>query len=205
MASAKGIGREARQRQHKVAREERLRDRQRRQSTQRRRNLAISIGLTLLVLVVGGLLGWSGLKPKPGVQIPSQGRDHIRPGESHPSYDSNPPTSGWHYDQPARPGIYRVTVPDEVSIHNLEHGCIWISYREPGDTGLVARLEGLAARYPLTVLLTPRPHNDSAIAVVAWQRLLKLEKYDETRILEFIKAFTNRGPEPLECSGAMTR
>src|SRR3989344_5078 len=49
-------------------------------------------------------------------------------GASHEAYNSNPPTSGPHYEQPSRWGVSQAELPDEQLIHNLEHGGIWISY-----------------------------------------------------------------------------
>src|SRR3989344_6898821 len=57
-----------------------------------------------------------------------QGQEHIAIGSSHPKYDSNPPSSGWHYADPAKAGFYETPLPDEQIIHNLEHGEIWIAY-----------------------------------------------------------------------------
>jgi hypothetical protein len=91
--------------------------------------------------------------------------------------------------------VHRSQIPDQVIIHNLEHGGIWISYRDPSDTELVDRLEALAARYRSKVIVTPRPQNDAPIAVAAWTRLMKLDAYDEDKIVRFIEAYRNKGPE----------
>ncbi len=187
-----------------VTREERLKEKRRVDARRRQRDRVIYAGIALAVVVVIGLLGWSVFKPKPGEQIASQGAEHIAAGRPHPPYNSNPPTSGWHYPEPVAPGAHSNEVPDEVVIHNLEHGCIWISYKDPKDSDLVGKLEELAARYPLMVVLTPRPKNDSPIAVAAWRRLLKLQKYSEGQIGEFIRIFRNQGPESLNCVGGMT-
>ncbi len=128
-------------------------------------------------------------------RYPSQGVAHIRLGDSHPPYNSNPPTSGWHTPETAPWGAHRREIPDQVIVHNLEHGGIWISYRDPSNTELVDRLETLAGRYRSKVIVTPRPQNDAPIAVAAWTRLMKLDEYDEDKIVRFIEAYRNRGPE----------
>lgn len=159
----------------------------------------VPIAVAVIALTLG--FGCTAFRPKPGEAFPSQGREHIAPGESHPAYNSNPPTSGWHYAQAAPPGAYRQEIPDEILIHNLEHGCVWISYKDPKNTELVEKLDAIAARYPTSVVLAPRPKNDSAIAVAAWQRLLKIETFDQDQIEEFIKAWRNKAPESLNCAG----
>jgi hypothetical protein len=124
-----------------------------------------------------------------------QGGTHIRLGMSHPPYNSNPPTSGWHTPETAAWGVHRQQIPDQTIVHNLEHGGIWISYRDTEDAALVEQLKGLVSRYRSKVILTPRPQNDAPIAVAAWTRVMKLDEYDEDRIVRFINAFRNKGPE----------
>ncbi|MDR7537735.1 MAG: DUF3105 domain-containing protein [Armatimonadota bacterium] len=128
-------------------------------------------------------------------RYPEQGTAHIRLGDPPPAYNSNPPTSGWHTPQDAPWGSHRTVIPDEVLVHNLEHGGIWISYRDGDDGALVERLEALASRYRSKVIVTPRPANDVPIAVAAWTRLMKLDAYEEEKIVGFINAYKNRGPE----------
>lgn len=45
------------------------------------------------------------------------------------------------------------------------------------------------------VIIVPRPSLDTTIALTAWGRVDKMDKFDEARIKKFIQAFHNRGPE----------
>jgi hypothetical protein len=154
-----------------------------------------------LGLAVVGAAAW-GIRAatRPGVALavvtyPDQGRDHVAPGQPHPPYNSNPPTSGWHYAQAAPWGFYATQLPDELVVHNLEHGGIWISYRDASDREVVDRLAALARRYRSKVIVTHRPANPAPIAVAAWGRLMLLDRYDEQALAEFIRRFRNKGPE----------
>lgn len=131
-----------------------------------------------------------------GEQIPDQGRAHISPGQAHEPYNSNPPTSGPHLVNPADWGVYSNPLQDEQAVHNLEHGGIWITYKDIDDETKAA-LEQVARANPGSIIMSPRSENDSKIALAAWTRLLKLDSYDEAKILEFIKANKNKAPEPL--------
>ncbi|MDP2727203.1 MAG: DUF3105 domain-containing protein [Dehalococcoidia bacterium] len=156
------------------------------------------IAVAVLVLVVAGalILLMVGRKEAPTTQsFPIQGTQHIRAGESHPAYNSNPPTSGWHYDTPASWGISEREITDEQVVHNLEHGGIWISYQPSLDGGTVDRLREIVRRYRSKVLLTPRAKNDSKIALAAWGRLDTFDVFDEGRIVTFIEGFKDQGPE----------
>jgi len=42
----------------------------------------------------------------PGQWFPIQGQQHITPGQTHPAYNSDPPTSGWHSDTPLASGFH---------------------------------------------------------------------------------------------------
>lgn len=45
------------------------------------------------------------------------------------------------------------------------------------------------------ILIVPRVNMQSPIALTAWNRIERLDKVDNAKILEFIKAFHNKGPE----------
>jgi len=198
MATGDKPGTHAKRLRREAARAEKREAHERREAQRRRRALTIYGGLAVVVVAVVGLIAWSASRPQLGElgeRIAGLGQTHISLGQPHPAYNSNPPTSGWHTPQVASWGASRAEIPDEVLLHNLEHGGIWLSYKSPSDTALVEKLEALASRYRSKVIVTPRSKNDSPIAIAAWERLLKLDTYDENRIVKFINAFRNRGPE----------
>ena len=137
------------------------------------------------------------------VEILDQGRNHINVGAAHPAYNSNPPTSGWHYEDWKQKGVYKEQQPDENLIHNLEHGYIWISYRPDTATEIVKQLENFYG-FGKKIIVEPRKENDKLIALAAWNRLDKFdseskEKLNESelkRIGDYIDAYIGRGPEP---------
>ncbi len=131
-----------------------------------------------------------------GQSFENLGREHIEPQVEPDTYNSNPPTSGDHLANPADWGVYQNELPDKQLVHNLEHGGIWISYKDV-DQETKAKIEAIGKANPGSVIVTPRAANDSKIAVAAWTRLEKMESYDEAKILEFIKANKNKSPEPL--------
>ncbi len=152
------------------------------------------------LIVVGGLIGvlvWllvRSEKKRPGEVFADQGREHIAVGSEYSTYNSNPPTSGKHYGQETQWGIYQEELPDEQLIHNLEHGGIWISYNNI-DQDTKSKIEALAKKYSSKMVVTPRAKNDVKIAVASWTRLLKLDSFDEEKIVNFIKTNKNKSPE----------
>ena len=90
-----------------------------------------NLGLVaLIVLISAAGIFMLTRKPKAveGIEtFPSQGRDHV-PAGTIEEYNSNPPTSGPHYTQWEKPGIYNRILEDGKLIHSLEHGYVIISY-----------------------------------------------------------------------------
>jgi|SRR3989344_767424 len=133
-------------------------------------------------------------KPRPGEAVATQGQEHIAIGAAHIEYNSNPPTSGPHYEGPAKWGVSQTELPDEQLIHNLEHGGVWISYKDI-DEATKMELEEIT-KSGLKIILTPRAKNDIPIALASWGRIQKLQVFDKQAILDFIKANTSKSPEP---------
>jgi hypothetical protein len=94
-------------------------------------NLSKKLSFVLLaILITGGGIFILSRKPKTieGIKILSdQGRNHVPIGTA-VEYNSNPPTSGPHYAQWEKPGIYSKVLQDGNLVHSLEHGYIVISY-----------------------------------------------------------------------------
>lgn len=134
--------------------------------------------------------------PVSGESFALQGRDHILTGATHPAYNSVPPTSGWHYaDQVASWGVSASPIPNEIQLHNLEHGGIVIQYHDARDTALVGQLTTFAQSYPTKVLLAPYTDMPDTVAMTAWGHRQTFDRYNEPAMRAFIAAFINKGPE----------
>ena len=108
-----------------------------------------------------------------------------------------PPSGGPHFPVPQATGVYTGPIPDSNVIHSLEHGIVWISYNpQKTDADTVKKLTSIANSYYIDTILSPRPDNNAAIALVSWGRLLQLDKLDEATVKRFIEINRNRSPEP---------
>jgi hypothetical protein len=165
-----------------------------RQSVTRGLILALLIGFGL-ISVTSVLNSGKPVNPPSLEDFPSQGQTHIAEGTSHPPYNSNPPTSGWHYPVPVPWGLNQQAIPDEALVYNLEQGGIWLSYRDSNDKQTIQQLTDIVHRYTDHVILTYRPANDRPIAVAAWGHLLKLDVVDDNVILKFITRYIGQGPQ----------
>lgn len=144
------------------------------------------------------------------VEYPIESRGHVSVGTDVTNYNSNPPNSGDHWEQPAKAGVYENELPDEQVIHSLEHGYVWISYRPQAVTPEASpggelkagisdedkkSLEDLVKKDDWKIILAPRERNDSVIALSSWGRVLKMDSLDLNKVKEFIKTYRDRGPE----------
>lgn len=180
---------------------------------ERKKKIIQKIVRWLIILAALILIGWPiysyfktaadrAGRPVPGEYFQAQTRDHIPAGSEHPSYNSNPPTGGWHYSVTAQTGIYDIEIPDENIIHNLEHSHIWISYKPDLSSDQVEMLADIAKDYGSRIVMAPRSANDSPIALAAWEHLLKMDTVNEELIRHFIEAYRGKaGPEKLPDSG----
>ncbi|NIT03589.1 DUF3105 domain-containing protein [Candidatus Saccharibacteria bacterium] len=153
--------------------------------------------LSAIVFVVGGFAVWSYgelSKPLPGEAAADLGREHVAVGTEVP-YNSNPPTSGPHYSDWTRAGIYDEEIEDGYLIHSLEHGYIVFSYRDPEFKEELVRVVQNLPRWNWKIIVVPRENLDVSLALTAWGRILKLESIEETQIDDFVSTFRNAGPE----------
>jgi hypothetical protein len=129
-------------------------------------------------------------------EFEDQGDDHIRPGQLHPPYNSNPPTSGWHWADPKEWGIYSTPQVQEQLVHNLEHGGIVIQYNNltPGE---LQRLLDFVRRTPRHIIVAPYPGLDRGVRVAftAWTLSQQCDGVDLEALADFIDEFRDQGPE----------
>jgi hypothetical protein len=176
------------------------------------RYLAV-VGIALLgVIIIAGLIlpsvpGFGGPREAsgpqsgdtPGETFPDQGRLHLDAGEAAPAayYNSVPPTSGTHSPSWTRCGIFTSPLPEEIQVHNLEHGFILVQYNTE-DQAIIDSLEETVKKlpsYPQYVILAPYPQMTQTIALTAWRVAQYLETVDEAAIRAFAGAYRGRGPE----------
>ncbi len=131
-----------------------------------------------------------------GNKVEIMGRNHVSEN-TEVKYNSNPPTSGPHSEISANWGIYEEPIKDSRAVHALEHGGIWITYKNlPKED--IDKLKNLADKHPTSSILSPREENDSNIAVVSWGRIMKFDKLTEevlSKIELFINSNINNSPE----------
>jgi hypothetical protein len=124
-------------------------------------------------------------------------------------YNTNPPTTGRHYEIPAQDGIYGEAPQDEQLVHTMEHGRVifWVKPSLPEKQR--ADLRALVEDDSYQMVLVPRSNMPYAVAATAWngepapegrgQLMLCNEVNDKT--FDALQAFRDehrsKGPEPI--------
>lgn len=123
------------------------------------------------------------------------------------TYASLPPTSGSHWSAPAAPapwGIKDTQLPNEVTVHNLEHGGIVIVYSPSLAPAEVTALKDSVrnimntTRFKKIILEPYKELTGGVIALTAWDWILKLPAPDQAAMVKFITAHYegSDAPEP---------
>jgi hypothetical protein len=137
----------------------------------------------------------------PGRKLPDRGQQHVEQGTpiTYPEY---PPASGPHWPRWAPWGVYAEPVPEEMFVHNLEHGGIVILFKCPGPCPDVLRqLEATFAALPkskyghVKAVVSPNARLKTRFALLAWTRIDELDRFDRERIVRFVQAWQDKGPE----------
>ncbi len=196
-----------------------------RQRELRARYIQWAIWAGIAVLVLAGIGAWViyQQKAQPGKVMPIQGQEHIDKGAPHVAYNSTPPTSGPHWSiggtdsadmtggggqAPVDWGIYDAQIADEAQVHNLEHGGIMIQYNCHDCPELVASLKDFYSRYASShrlpffpnstkIVVAPYYTMPDRIALTAWGHIDMFGDYNEDRVVRFVEAYRDKGPEPV--------
>jgi len=126
---------------------------------------------------------------------------HINPPATG-SYDTNPPTSGAHYNAagigPVATGIHTTPIPNEGQVHNLEHGHIVIQYKQGLDPALLTALTDKVKTDAPWMLIAPRADMPFQLAFTAWGHLVGCNTPNSQAVAlltAFHDRFKNKGPE----------
>ena len=136
------------------------------------------------------------------IAIAIENADHV---DGDVEYSSSPPAGGPHSGWWQNCGFYTEPLREELAVHSLEHGAVWVTYTDdaPADElDYLERLAGLNSH----LLVSPYSQQDTAIVLSAWGRQLALDSTSDPRFLRFLETYLRDGPTAPEpgaaCFGA---
>jgi hypothetical protein len=164
-------------------------------------------GIAMVILVVA-VLGFAIVFGKDtverirlGNEKADNGREHVSQAEAPQYGESEPPTSGNH-GEPVPQQAYTTELPDYNTIHNLEHGYVYITYHPDTPQEEVEKLTGLFFEKsneefsPTKVIMAPRAANESPIVLSSWRRSMTFDSFDEQQMMDYYLSNVNKSPEP---------
>ena len=114
-------------------------------------------------------------------------------------YSTVPPTSGRHWGAWSDCGFYNHPLPDELLVHNLEHGNIIVSYNLTSDdevAALRAAVEAIPLAREFAIVRRYLAIPEGMVAITTWGVLDRMDGVDPARIARFFADFPgNTGPE----------
>jgi hypothetical protein len=143
---------------------------------------------------------------------PAQPGDHTAEIDANddPKWNTDPPTTGPHYQVPAIFGEYDSPVQIAQAVHNLEHGGVFVFYGDDVPEATVSQLSAFYNEDTTGMLLAPLPRLGDKIALGAWVTpdprpgsvgeggngyLAECAEFDENAFATFRDEFRFKGPE----------
>ncbi|MEF2278275.1 DUF3105 domain-containing protein [Deinococcus sp. YIM 134068] len=120
------------------------------------------------------------------------------------AYEQTPPAGGAHNPSWQNCGVYDRPLYDEYAVHSLEHGAVWLTYKQGLPTSEVLQLKEVVAGRPYT-LLSPHETQTAPLILTAWNAQLEVQDVNDARVKTFLQKYEQGGEAPeigASCSGA---
>ena len=169
------------------------------------------LGLALTLLLTSGACGGdddddegSGAGAVEGVETFEVGTpEHV---DADVDYPQTPPVGGDHNRAWLNCGAYPDEVPEEMAVHSMEHGAVWVTYRSDLDPATVATLAELADNQTY-LIVSPYPELPAPVVASAWGVQLQLGSAADGRLTAFLDQYRegDQTPEPgAPCTGGFS-
>ncbi|MBF4161002.1 DUF3105 domain-containing protein [Nocardioides acrostichi] len=176
-------------------------------SSARRRLVLVALtGLAALGVLAVGLLAPPAPRPPGPVDLDAVlvvddlPTTHVRgPIE----YPQSPPLGGRHNPVWLDCGVYDTPVQAENLVHDLEHGTVFIAYREDLSDDDVA---ALSEQLPSNGIMSPWADLAAPVVVTVWGHQLALDGAHDPRLPLFLRTYGGgeTAPEPMaSCAGGL--
>jgi hypothetical protein len=103
-------------------------------------------------------------------------------------YVTSPPVGGAHNAkwQNCMGDVYTEPIANEHAVHSLEHGAVWVTYKQglPADQVAVLQKKVEGKEF---MLMSPYAGLDKSVSVQVWGYQLKTDDVNDSRIDQFIK------------------
>ena len=190
-------------------------------SDKKRRGILIVVALGLAALAVAAVVALAGFGGGTDaraalasagctLQIAPGGKPThsiLDPNGTSKTWDTDPPTSGPHYAEPAIFGDYDVPLQRARLVHNLEHGGVYILYGKDVSASTVEQINEFWSDHQPGTIVAPYPKLGNKIALGAWYHtdqdiaqgtnghgyLAKCTTFDKKAFAAFLRSYQFHG------------
>lgn len=148
------------------------------------------------VLLAVAACGGGDAGPPEGVQIERVGEyEHL---VADLDYDRPAPSGGDHLPAPGwlNCGVYDGAVPDELAVHSLEHGAVWIALGPDASEADRAAAAELVERAGGKAFVSDVADLADPVELVAWEVRMPLDSLDDPRAAAFVDEYVDAGSAP---------
>ncbi len=179
--------------------------------------MRLTLGIALALTTLGALAVLGAASGSPAAKraacsvrsYPGLPVKHTTNIDLKPKYNSFPPTTGTHYNLPAKFNLYTFELPQLVVVHNLEHGGVAVQYGRKVPKKTVAKIKAWYLRDTNAMLVAPLPALGKKIALTAWNAppyegskpdpgrgwVATCTRFDEAAFTAFVKAHRYKSGE----------
>jgi hypothetical protein len=134
----------------------------------------------------------------------AKSREHVSSLDAKVKYNTDPPSNGSHYIQPAFWDFYTTPANPIQVVHNQEHGGVILWWGDKVPPATVQKLRSFYDESPNAMLGTPYAKLGSKVAITAWTapsgemgegRAAVCPTFDENAFAAFRDAYRGKGPE----------
>jgi hypothetical protein len=164
-------------------------------------SLAVSFGaIALLSGFFAGRdqAGVGGASGAPGVAFADLGHAHLQPGQPHPGYNSDPPTSGAHVVSPISAEGQQLS--DDQLLEALELGDVVVMYGTPTPPpGLQSLIRSAAYQFTPALaaagqaVVFARRLRTAGLIGLAWAHMVRVSSVGDPLLRAFIEYWLGRG------------
>lgn len=165
-------------------------------------------GTALVLLALAGYAILTASRPIPDqVAAVMPDTSHVAEGTDPGPYNTDPPTSGKHYEATLDAGFYeegevQAEYPAGHLVHNLEHGYVifWYNCAVVGESECASMKEEIRGvldqENNFKVIAFPWSSIDVPVVATSWGRLLRFDEFDPKQARDFVQRNRNKAPEP---------
>lgn len=159
--------------------------------------IAFSLGVFVLAELFSAPHGGGAAPAERSTDVEVSSRDHV---VGRTQNRAVPPVGGDHAPVWQNCGFYERAVPIEAALHSLEHGAVWVTYRQGLDPAELDHLRRLSASGSKVLVSLWEGNLSTPLMASAWGSQRRLTSASDPELADFVRRF-QASPQPRSTTG----